>query len=79
MPLNSNPHENFLRTPLRVGTAIKSILAKEIPFLKCVKKSISFFKNFHPDKGVVARLALELGYRINWSKTQIVSFEIGFK
>lgn len=36
-------------------------------------------KNFHPDKSNLAKHALELGHRMNWSQIQIVAFEKGFK
>jgi len=36
-------------------------------------------KHFHPEKSAFVKQALELEYRINWSKTQIVAFEKDFR
>ena len=40
---------------------------------------INYIKHFHPEKSALAKHALELDHRMNWSKTQIVAFENDFR
>jgi len=78
-PVHHLDRQGAVYTAYRVVTATRSTFVKQKGASTHAQKHISCIKHFHPEKNALAKHALELKHRINWSKTQIVAFENDFR